>query len=131
LIGNTYTQNVGNVMDYNVFYAPAGIDDSEWEWKGVTYTGFAAFTTTTGNDAHSLFIDPQFADPTSSNLHLQSTSPAIDKGENLANMGDYDIDGQARMQGGQVDVGADEYSSATFVYLPLVLGDTTGSTLLR
>jgi hypothetical protein len=121
LIGNTYTENVGNVIDHNIFYAPAGIGDSEWEWKGTTYTGFVAYTAGTGNDAHSMFVDPQFVDPTNFDLHLQSTSPAIDQGENLADVGDYDIDGEARIQGSQVDIGADEYANHSFVYLPLVL----------
>jgi hypothetical protein len=109
LIGNIYTQNTGNVVDYNLFYAPEGINYSEWQWKNVTYQGFAAYKAGTGNDAHSTFADPQFAGTANFNLHLQTGSPAINAGQNLAVVGNYDIDHEPRIQGGTVDIGADEH----------------------
>jgi uncharacterized protein (TIGR01370 family) len=122
LIGNIYT-STGNTIDYNIFYAPAGIDDSEWEWEGTTHTGFTAYRAASGNDANSAFVDPELVNIAVPDLHLQAISPAIDAGQNLAAVGSYDIDGQARINGGAVDVGADEYYSPTweYVYLPLVL----------
>ena len=110
LIGNPFTENINNVVDYNLYFHPSGIDDCEFEWQNVIYQGFAAYKSATGNDSHSLFVTPQFADLNEPNLHLLTASSAINAGENLPEIGDYDIDGQTRVQGGIVDIGADEFS---------------------
>ena len=121
LISNPYLQNTGNVVDYNLYFAPEGIKFSEWQWKKETFTGFEAYRAATGKDAHSMFNSPQFIDTVAPDLHLQATSPAIDAGENLPEVGDYDIDGDARAQGGKVDMGADEVPTSGYVYLPAVM----------
>lgn len=79
-----------------------------WQWKNITYNGFANYKSTTGNDSHSLFADPKFMNLTTPGLHLQSDSPAINAGQNLSNLGTTDYDGNARIQGGIVDIGAFE-----------------------
>jgi hypothetical protein len=101
------TGNIGNVVDYNVYYAPGGADGSDWQWKNKWYTGFSAYRAGTGNDPHSRFVNPRLVSTSLPNLHLQATSPAIDKGQNLAAAGTKDIDGQPRIQN-IIDVGADE-----------------------
>ena len=122
LISNIYTENSGNIVDYNLYFAPAGSADTEWQWKNVTYQGFAAYQSGSGNDAHSQFIDPQLLDLTAPDLHLFPGSPAIDAGENLSAVGSIDIDGQARIYSDTVDIGADEVQPpGTFVYLPVIL----------
>ena len=47
------------------------------------------------------------------NLHLSANSPAINKGEALDNAGSLDIDGQSRIEGSAIDIGADEISQTT------------------
>ena len=102
------TVMTGNVVDYNLFYTTAS--NPRWEWKNQTYTSFAAYQPGSGNDAHSLNgQDPLLVDPTAGDLHLQPGSPAIDAGQTLAESGPYDIDGDARVQGNSIDIGADEY----------------------
>nr|WP_253298438.1 choice-of-anchor Q domain-containing protein [Paenibacillus sp. MSJ-34] len=109
LIYNEYTKNRGNVVDYNLYFGPAGSAGSLWKWKNKLRTGFASYQSATGNDAHSLFVDPQFANETGNDFHLKPTSPAIDAGyTDRAIIGDCDIDGEPRVQGAFVNIGADE-----------------------
>ncbi len=63
LISNPYTQNTGSVVDYNLYFSPEGNENSTWQWKGVTYTGFDSYRADTTNDANGLFADPQFKKP--------------------------------------------------------------------
>ncbi len=61
--------------------------------------------------AHNIYSDPQLLHAAAGNYHLASSSPCIDAGDpNLPLPGDgTDIDGQARILEGRVDIGADEY----------------------
>lgn len=54
--------------------------------------------------------DPVFADPASGDCHLRRCSPCVNEGDPgfVAPWGETDIDGQQRVQGGFVDMGADE-----------------------
>ena len=110
LISNPFTQNTGNTLDYNLYYTVAGPNSSAWEWKTNTYDSFTGYRSATGNDAHSVFVDPKFININagSLDLHLAAGSPAIDAGSNLANDGDLDIDVQPRIVNSRVDLGADE-----------------------
>lgn len=107
LLQNPFTQNTGNVLDYNVYFVPGGAAGT-WQWKTVTYTGFSTYRARTGNDPHSAFLDPRLVNLATPDLHLQAISPAINAGINRPDLGATDIDGQARIQGGRVDIGADE-----------------------
>jgi len=101
----------GNVIDRNLYFAPGGGSDGSWIWQNVAYTTFADYQSGSGNDATSLIgLDPLLANPTDGNLHIRRGSPAVDAGENLsdAEMGTQDIDGEARIHHGSVDIGADE-----------------------
>jgi hypothetical protein len=108
LISNPFTQNAGNVLDSNLYFTTSGAQAGLWQWKNVTYTGFANYKSATGNDPSSIFADPNFVSLPAPDLHLQSVSPAINAGQNLTNLGTTDYDGNARIQGGIVDIGAYE-----------------------
>ncbi len=98
-----------NLVDYNLYFAAGGGTNGTWIWKGVTYTSFAAYQSATGNDANALVgIDPQLASLATPDLHLLSSSPAIDRGQDLTEAGPLDIDGQTRIQGAAIEIGADE-----------------------
>lgn len=111
LVGNPATTNSGNAFDYNLYFAPDGVADSQWQWKNSTRTGFADWQGFAQQDAHSLFADAKFVNALTPDLHLQSVSPAIDAGDPAfaPAIGETDIDGQPRLNGARVDAGADEF----------------------
>ena len=93
-----------NVMNYNLFYG-----GTTWQWRNVNYTTFSAYQSGTGNDANSLNnVNPLLANAAAGDLHLQTGSPAINTGQTIPEAGSLDIDGQARVQGSSIDMGADE-----------------------
>ena len=54
--------------------------------------------------------DPEFVNLNSDNFHIISSSPCIDAGDNNVIQSDWlDIDGQQRIYGTNVDIGADEF----------------------
>src|SRR5690348_5932034 len=59
--------------------------------------------------------DPLFTNPAVNDFHLQSNSPCINSGNNTAVAGPTDLDGNPRIVGGTVDVGALEYQAPTSV----------------
>jgi hypothetical protein len=98
-----------NVVDRNLYFAAGGGANGTWIWKNVTYADFGAYQAGSGNDANGwVGTDPLLIDPAIGNLHLQSLSPAIDHGQNLSESGTLDLDGQPRIQGPAIDLGADE-----------------------
>ena len=110
LIGNPFTKNGGNVVDWNLYFAPGGTNGSDWQWKKTTYSTFVAWKSATGNDAHSLFADPKFINEVATNFHIAIDSPALNAGDTnfIAAPGETDIDSQSRVSGGRTDIGADE-----------------------
>ena len=69
---------------------------------------FGGSTTNPGAwpDSAAIFADPQLVNPPL-DLHIAATSPAIDRGVSVS-AGAFDIDGQPRVQGSAIDIGADE-----------------------
>lgn len=104
------TGNVNNTLDYNLWFTDAGGGAATFVWRETVYTGFAAYVSGSGQDAHGLFADPQLVAPAAGNLRIRSTSPAVDTGDPgfVTGSGETDIDGAVRVSGGRVDLGADE-----------------------
>ena len=110
-----FTSSTSNpaVLDYNLYYTTSGAASSLWDWQGKSITGFTAYKTASGMDAHSPFADPQFVNLSSTppNLDVLSSSPATNAGTNLGSsvVGLLDYAGNTRVNAnGQINIGAYE-----------------------
>ncbi|GEM_PF-1728202 len=81
-----------------------------YENNNANYIGMPDPTGIDGN----LSIAPGLVAAPSRDLHLQSGSPLINAGNGADVVGDFDLDGESRVQGGAVDIGADEWNGTTF-----------------
>lgn len=74
---------------------------------------------------------PLFVNPSAGNFHLQPNSPCINSGENAYTISTTDLDGNPRIVGGTVDIGAYEYqapaSVISYAYLQQYNLPTDGS----
>ena len=109
------------VLRYNNIYGNAVAG------KSTNYQGIDDLTGTDGN----LSADPLLANHAAGNVHLQPSSPCIDSGSiDNVDAGWKDMDGQNRILGGGIDIGADEsdgtaWNVPTPVYFVSSSGDNT------
>lgn len=98
------------LVDYNLYFALAGANKAQFKWQKHLYKTYTSYLTGSGNDADSPpFSDPQFVSTGSPpNLDVGAGSPARNAGAILgvAIAGAYDFAGNARMGGGQTNIGA-------------------------
>lgn len=108
LVGNPFTQNTGNSLDYQLYFAPNGAQ--EWQWRRAYYTAFGAWKNATGGDAASLSADPGFVDVSGYDFRPAPGSSARNAGDPafVAEVGETDLIGRARVAEGRIDIGAFE-----------------------
>jgi parallel beta-helix repeat protein len=117
IINNIITYNVNEiyndqggmpVLQNNCVYNPTGNN----------YLGLSAGT-------GDINLDPLFVDRLGNDFHLTNSSPCIDHGINSGVQTEWlDMDGQDRINGSHVDMGADEYYPApTIVYVATIGSD--------
>jgi len=92
-----------------VYYNTARFDSN--------YTWFATlnYCATTPTPTNGIGNAPLFVDGAAGNLHLQSASPCINSGNNAFVRGKTDLDGNPRIVGGTVDMGAYEFQRPSSV----------------
>lgn len=73
--------------------------------------------------------DPVFVDRMSGNLRLQSSSPCLNTGNNVLAPAGPDLDGNLRIYGSTVDIGAYEYQSVPAVIAPYIVMQPTNRTV--
>jgi len=99
----------------NVTSAPAFANNDVFSANSPTYGSVCSDPT--GTDGN-ISADPLFVDLLSGNVFLQPTSPAIKAGTISApNEPKTDFDGNARIIGGTIDIGADEFVQKTALLL--------------
>jgi len=89
-------------FDNNLYY---DADPVVWIPLGDNNWTLAEFQQNRGEDLHSLYAPPMFADPASRDFSLLETSPAIDRGRGLLQMPEDRL-GTHRPQGRRIDMGA-------------------------
>jgi hypothetical protein len=97
-----------NIIDNNLYYT-TGI--AKWIWNGTEYSDYNAYKTASAQDANSsLGIDPLLVNISSSDLHIQSGSPAKNTGAVISEAvnGKTDIDNKPRIVSGKISKGAQQ-----------------------
>jgi hypothetical protein len=108
----------GLELDHNLYWAPAAAGPALFREQGIDHVGLAAWQDATGQDAHSLWADPELADPgetaslwrAGASFRLGSRSPAIDAGAWIEDDGGCDFFGGA-VGDSTPDVGAHEFGA--------------------
>jgi hypothetical protein len=94
------------IIDHNSYYCASGPQASRWAAASSTVTGFDKYVESTGNDRHSIFVEPHFVDAAKNNFHLRSDSPALAAGTTDGMpVGEFDLEGSPRVKSGKIDIG--------------------------
>jgi hypothetical protein len=100
---------LGTLNNCIVYYNSARYSPTNYEGGTFSYCCTRPLPAGTGN----LTNEPSFVDTNGwSNLRLQSNSPCINRGNNAYAPGPTDLDGNPRIAGGGVDIGAYEFQGA-------------------
>ncbi|HEX4646212.1 MAG TPA: choice-of-anchor Q domain-containing protein, partial [Verrucomicrobiae bacterium] len=104
-VGGTYSTTANNcVIYYNG--AASGAQNS----SGGTYN-YCCITPVPGSGVGNITNDPALVNVSVGDFHLQSNSPCINAGCNFYATNATDLDGNPRIVGGTVDIGAYEYQT--------------------
>jgi hypothetical protein len=76
-----------------------------------SYFNYCCTTPMPTNGVGNITNEPAFVNPANGDFHLQATSRCINSGNNSVVVGSSDLDGNPRIMGGTVDMGAFEYQA--------------------
>jgi hypothetical protein len=77
--------NSGVNSDYNAYYCMSGAPRG-WGWNGTGYATLATYQAASGQEAHSIYADPQFVSTnpiTAADFQIKTTSPCVNAGQGL------------------------------------------------
>jgi len=100
-----------NEIGYNLYFSPEG-KVRKWFWNGKEYTDFAEWKKASGDKKSIYDVDPKLKNKEAEkpDLHLLFKSPAKNIGFVMADtiIGEYDIDGDVRLEDKKINIGADQ-----------------------
>ena len=104
--GGSYGGTLKNCIVY--FNTATGDGDNWYEEIALLDMTWCCTTPDPDETGNNITNAPQFEDASSSNFHLQVSSPCVDAGNNAYAVGSTDLDGNPRILGVAVDIGAYE-----------------------
>jgi hypothetical protein len=115
VVSNITTQTGGGVYEgYStncIIYFNNSPQSSNFLNDATGYISWSETAPLATNGFGNITNEPGFVSLANADYHLQTTSPAINSGNNAAVVGTFDLDGNARIVGGTVDIGAYEYQA--------------------
>jgi hypothetical protein len=124
--GGIYLSNQVLTVSNSIIWGNAATTGSDVQKVGSNATlTYSIYSEATGeNIAANMNVNPLFKNVSEGDYRLTSSSPAVDAGASDALIPNFDLNGNPRINGAAIDLGAYEYATYT-VTLPLVTGATT------
>jgi parallel beta-helix repeat protein len=108
--GGVYGGTVNNSIIY--FNADENVHEANvLPWYSPTILNYSCTTPLPTNGVENIIAAPLFADFANGNLRLQTNSPCINAGRNAYVNSSTDLDGNPRISGSTVDIGAYEFQN--------------------
>lgn len=105
----------GSAMNSIVYYNQSECQGSNFYFPNNGVMNYCCTTPLPTNSVGNITNEPAFVNLVSEDFHLQSTSPCINSGNNAYVTSSNDFDGNPRIVGGTVDIGAHEFQSPTSI----------------
>lgn len=98
--------------NYNQLFAGGPAQFMRFSLYGKDIVGLTAYRTASGQDTNSIFAAARYVNKPNKPLRIAAGSAGINQGNPLATLAsvgaELDLDGQARVMNGRIDIGADE-----------------------
>jgi hypothetical protein len=105
----------GGSATNSIIYYNVADNGSNFYFPGNTLMDYCCTTPLPTNGFRNITNEPAFANLAGGDFHLQSNSPCINSGNNSSVAASTDFDGNPRIVGGTVDIGAYEYQTPSSI----------------